>query len=178
MNQSASKEENAVTWLATFSRRIDKINDLLGKAVSFLIVPMIAVIVIEVVLRYFFNSPTIWALESAQMMFGFMFLLGAGYTLKEDGHIRVEIAYMYASSRAQAGMKIFALLFVFFYCGTVLFHGSIKAYESIIISEQAFSVWSPYIFPLISCIPIAALLMICQGISILHKELQILRTEK
>lgn len=149
---------------------------MIGKVVSFLIVPMIVVMVLEVVLRYFFNAPTIWALELAQILFGFMFLLGAGYTLKEDGHIRVEIAYMYSSRRATAAMKLFALLFVFFYCGTVLYHGAIKAYESIIIAEQAFSVWSPYIFPSMSCIPIAALLMILQGISIMFKEWRILRT--
>ncbi len=165
-----------MTWLATFSRRIDRVNDVIGKTVSFLIVPMIAVMVLEVILRYFFNAPTIWALESAQIMFGFMFLLGAGYTLKEDGHIRVEIAYTYASRRATAAMKLFALLFVFFYCGTVLYHGTIKAYESVSIAEQAFSVWSPYIFPSVSCIPIAALLMILQGISIFHREWQALRT--
>ncbi len=164
-----------MTWLNTCSRRIDKVNDVVGKAVSFLIVPMIVVMVLEVVLRYFFNAPTIWALESTQIMFGFMFLLGAGYTLKEDGHIRVEIAYMYASRRATAAMKLFALLFVFFYCGTVLYHGTIKAYESVGIAERAFSVWSPYIFPSISCIPIAALLMILQGVSIFSKEWQTLR---
>ena len=150
-------------------------NDVIGKAVSFLIVPMIGVMVLEVVLRYFFNAPTIWALEAAQILFGFMFMLGAGYTLKEDGHIRVEIAYMYTSQRAQAAMKIFALIFVFFFCGTVLYYGSIKAFEAIIITERHFSVWSPYIFPSISCIPIAALLMISQGFSILYKELRNLR---
>ncbi|MFK7966530.1 MAG: TRAP transporter small permease subunit [Burkholderiaceae bacterium] len=159
-----------MTKLAALSQGIDKLNDVIGKSVSFLIVPMIAVMVLEVVLRYFFNAPTIWALESVQIMFGFMFLLGAGYTLKEDGHIRVEIAYMYASPKAQAAMKIFALIFIFFYSGTVLYYGSLKAYESIVINEQHFSVWSPYIYPSISCIPLAALLMILQGISILHKE--------
>ena len=159
----------------SFVKRIDKVNDVIGKAVSFLIVPMIGVMVLEVVLRYFFNSPTIWALESAQILFGFMFMLGAGYTLKEDGHIRVEIAYMYTSRRAQAGMKIFALFFMFFFCGTVLYYGSLKAYDAISITEQHFLVWSPYIFPSISCIPIAALLMIFQGFSILYKEFRNLR---
>lgn len=160
--------------LAAFSRFIDSLNDRLGRAVSYLVVPMIVIMVLEVVLRYFFTAPTIWALEGAQLLFGFMFMLGAGYTLKEDGHIRVEIAYSFVSRRTQAGMKIFALIFLFFYCGTVLHYGAIKAYESTIILEQHFSVWSPYIFPSFICIPLAAVLMMCQGVSILHKELQIL----
>ena len=158
--------------LAAFSRFIDTLNDRLGRAVAFLIVPMIVIMVAEVVLRYFFNAPTIWALEGTQLLFGFMFMLGAGYTLKEDGHIRVEIAYTFVSSRVQSGMKIFALIFLLFYCSTVLYYGSIKAYESTIILEKHFSVWSPYIFPSIICIPVAALLMISQGISIFHKELK------
>lgn len=160
--------------LAAFSRCIDKMNDILGRTVSFLVVPMIVIMVLEVVLRYFFTAPTIWALEATQILFGFMFMLGAGYTLKEDGHIRVEIAYNLVSPRTQSGMKIFALIFLFFYCATVLYYGAVKAYESTIIMEQHFSVWSPYIFPSFICIPLAALLMICQGVSILHKELRTL----
>lgn len=158
--------------LAAFSRFIDGLNDRLGRAASFLIVPMIVIMVLEVVLRYFFTEPTIWALEGTQILFGYMFMLGAGYTLKEDGHIRVEIAYTFVSARTQSGMKIFALIFLFFFCGTVFYYGAVKAYEATIILEQHFSVWSPYIFPSFICIPLAALLMICQGFSILNKELR------
>ena len=164
-----------MNMLAAFSRFIDQLNDKLGRAISFLVVPMIFIMVMEVVLRYFFTAPTIWALEGTQLLFGFMFMLGAGYTLKEDGHIRVEIAYTFVSPRGQAAMKIFALIFLFFYCGTVFYYGAIKAYESTIIAERHFSVWSPYIFPSFICIPLAALLMMCQGLSILNKELRNLR---
>lgn len=153
-----------------FAKGIDRLNGVIGTLVSLLTLPMIAVMLLEVVLRYVFTAPTIWALESAQIMFGFMFLLGAGYTLREDGHVRVEIAYMYSGRRAQAGLKIFALLFVFFYCGVVLYYGSIKAADAIAIREQSFSVWSPYIFPVISMIPVGAALMILQAVSLLIKE--------
>ncbi len=157
--------------LTRIASGIDRLNGVIGTAVSLLSLPMIAVMLLEVVLRYFFTAPTIWALESAQIMFGFMFLLGAGYTLREDGHVRVEIAYHYAGRRAVAGMKIFALLFIFFYCSIVLYYGGIKALDSIAIREQHFSVWSPYIFPVISMIPVAAVLMILQAFSLLVKEI-------
>lgn len=154
---------------------IDRINGFVGVTVSFLTLPMIAVILLEVILRYVFTAPTIWALESAQIMFGFMFLLGAGYTLREDGHVRVEIAYMYARPRTVSAMKIFALFFVFFYCAVVLYYGGQKALESIEIEEQRFSVWSPYIYPVISMIPLAAILMILQGLSQMYREFGKLR---
>lgn len=156
--------------LGQIATGIDRLNGFIGTAVSLLTLPMIAVILLEVILRYVFTEPTVWALESAQIMFGFMFLLGAGYTLRQDGHVRVEIAYMYSSPRAVAGLKIFALLFIFFYCSIVLYYGGIKAMDSIEIREQHFSVWSPYIFPVISMIPVAAVLMMLQAISILIKE--------
>lgn len=156
--------------LGQIATGIDRLNGFIGTAVSLLTLPMIAVILLEVILRYVFTEPTVWALESAQIMFGFMFLLGAGYTLRQDGHVRVEIAYMYSSRRAVAGLKIFALLFIFFYCSIVLYYGGIKAMDSIEIREQHFSVWSPYIFPVISMIPVAAVLMMLQAISILIKE--------
>jgi len=154
---------------------IDRVNGVIGVTISFLTLPMIAVILLEVILRYVFTAPTIWALESAQIMFGFMFLLGAGYTLREDGHVRVEIAYMYARPRAVSAMKIFALLFVFFYCSVVLYYGGQKALEAIEIGEQHFSVWSPIIYPVISMIPVAALLMILQGLSQAYREYRKLR---
>lgn len=151
---------------------IDTLNGWIGILVSLLTLPMIAVILLEVLLRYLFNAPTIWALESAQIMFGFMFLLGAGYTLREDGHVRVEIAYMYVRPRTVSAMKIFALFFVFFYCAIVLYYGAEKAFEAISIEEQRFSVWSPYIYPVISMIPVAALLMILQGLALLFREIK------
>jgi len=157
--------------LEGLAKGIDRLNGAIGTLVSLLTLPMIAVMLLEVILRYFFTAPTIWALESAQIMFGFMFLLGAGYTLREDGHVRVEIAYMYSSPRTVAGLKIFAVLFILFYCSIVLYYGGIKALDSIRLREQSFSVWSPYIFPVVSMVPVAACLMILQAISILIKEL-------
>lgn len=155
---------------------IDAMNGWIGVLISLLTLPMICVILLEVVLRYVFTSPTIWALESAQIMFGFMFLLGAGYTLREDGHVRVEIAYMYVRPRTVSAMKIFALFFVFFYCTIVLYYGVEKAIESISIQEEHFSVWSPKIYPVISMIPLAAALMILQGISLMYREIRAMRS--
>lgn len=156
-------------------KQIDRLNEFIGRAASYLTVPMIAAMIAEVVLRYFFNAPTIWALEATQILYGFMFLLGAGYTLKHDGHVRVEIAFMYTQKRTQAGLRIFSLLFVFFYCSVLLYYGSIKAVDSIAIMERHFSVWSPYVFPVISMIPLAALLMILQAFSGLCREIHNLR---
>jgi TRAP-type mannitol/chloroaromatic compound transport system permease small subunit len=161
--------------LLGFATIIDRAVGAIGIAASFLTLPMICVILLEVVLRYFFNAPTIWALESAQIMFGFMFLLGAAYTLREDGHVRVEIAYMYTGKRATAGLKIFALLFVFLYCGTVLYYGGIRALDAISIEERHFSVWSPIVYPVISMIPVAAGLMILHGLAQLIREVARLR---
>jgi len=53
-----------------FFQVIDRMNELIGKAVSFLILVLIGVIVYEIFVRYLLNSPTIWAHEVSQMVYG------------------------------------------------------------------------------------------------------------
>jgi len=99
-------------FLARFINIVDIITEYIGKAISWLLLVMVLVSFIIVVLRYGFSIGWIAMQESVLYMHGFIFMLGAAYTLKADGHVRVDIFYQKFSRKKQALVNIFGVLFL------------------------------------------------------------------
>jgi len=70
---------------------INAVNDRVGNLLSYFLFLFFALLFMEVILRYFFNSPTVWANELAQMLFGAYAILAGGYILLTGGHVNVDI---------------------------------------------------------------------------------------
>jgi TRAP-type mannitol/chloroaromatic compound transport system permease small subunit len=86
---------------------IGKIIDILGNLCSILMLLMIINVFYDVIMRYFFNDVSIGMQELEWHLFAAMFMFGIAYTLKEDGHVRVDIFYESMSLRKQAIINIF-----------------------------------------------------------------------
>src|SRR5215510_5270776 len=71
-------------------RAVDRFTDWTGTAVSWLSVPLVLAVSYEVVARYLFNAPTIWAFDATYMLYGALFMLGAAYALHKGAHIRTD----------------------------------------------------------------------------------------
>ncbi len=89
---------------------IDAFNEWLGRTVSWLSLLMVLVTVTIVVLRYVFDLGWIWLQESVTYMHASLFLVGAAYTLKHEGHVRVDIFYQRFSPRGQAWIDLLGTL--------------------------------------------------------------------
>lgn len=74
-----------------FIRNIERITTSVGIMASFAIVPLVLATCYEVLARYVFNAPTIWAYEIGYTLTGSHFLLGMAYTLAVGAHIRIDI---------------------------------------------------------------------------------------
>ena len=85
-----------------------------GRLVAWLIMPMVLSLVYEVVARYFFNAPTVWAYDMTFMLYGTFFMLGSAYTLMRGGHIRTDCLYGGWSPRRQ-GLDRRVCYLVFFF---------------------------------------------------------------
>jgi TRAP-type mannitol/chloroaromatic compound transport system permease small subunit len=83
------------------TRAIDRFALFCGRLVAWLIVPMVLSLVYEVVARYFFNMPTVWAYDMTFILYGTFFMLGSAYTLMKKGHIRTDMLYASWSPRRQ-----------------------------------------------------------------------------
>lgn len=97
--------------LIRIARLIDRFNDFVGRAVSWLTLVMVLVTVVIVVLRYGFDTGFIWMQESVRFMHTFVFLLCASYTLLHNEHVRVDVFYNTMSERGKAKVDIFGSLF-------------------------------------------------------------------
>lgn len=85
--------------------------DAVGSLCSLLMILMILNVFYDVVMRYFFNDVSIGMQELEWHLFAAMFMFGIGYTLKEDGHVRVDIIYDQLSEKSQAIINILGSLF-------------------------------------------------------------------
>lgn len=154
-------------------RRIDRISEWSGRAVAWLTVPLILTLMFEVVSRYVFDKPTVWAYDFTYMIYGAHFMLVAAFTLRHQGHIRTDFLYRTWSVRTQG--RVDAALYILFFLPalTLFFIASWDfAFESVTKLERGFdSPWMPPIYPLKSAMPISAALLILQGVSEFFKSL-------
>lgn len=146
---------------------IDAIAEWSGRVFAWLIIPLVVSLTYEVLARYLFGAPTIWAYDLSYMLYGAHFMLGAGYTLLKGGHIRTDIFYQNWSPRTQG--KVDALLYLLlFFPGMIFFFwmGTQEGMHSLFIGERSdASPWRPILWPLKLCIPIGAALLLVQGVS-------------
>ena len=90
----------------------DKINEWIG---SFIVAPAVFIFILvifsNVILRYAFNTSFVFMAELEWHVFAFIFLMGAGYTLLHEGHVRVDIFYSIMDRKKQAIINLFGVLF-------------------------------------------------------------------
>ncbi len=96
--------------MASAVQLLDGLSEWTGRSIAWLTLLMVVVTFIVVVMRYIFNTGNIQLQESVFYMHSFVFLLGAGYTLKHDGHVRVDIFYRPMSERGKAVINIIGTL--------------------------------------------------------------------
>lgn len=149
-------------------RLIDRtVGEWSGKIFCWLIIPMVGGLTYEVLARYVFNAPTIWAYDLTYMLYGSHFMLGAAYALYTGGHIRTDIFYDKWSPRTQGTVDASLYLFLFF---PGMFFFFIAGWEEAWLSLQLLetsdaSPWRPPIYPFKMVLPISALLLLLQGVS-------------
>ncbi len=152
-------------------RFIDDLNDWIGKILSYAVFIMFVLVLSEVVRRYFFNSPTVWANELTQLVFGVYVILSGGYILRWGGHVNVDIFYSTLSDRWKAILDIFTSTIFFLFCGMLFVYGGSLAWESLSNFEHSRSAWNPPLYPFKLCIPLAMILLMLQGIAKLIRDI-------
>lgn len=152
-------------------KAVDTINDWVGKVLSFGVLFMFALVLIEVIRRYFFNSPTVWGNELTQLTFGVYVVLSGGYILRWGGHVNVDIFYGRFSAKGKAIFDIITFTLFFMFCGMMLAYGGSLAWESLSRLEHSQSAWNPPLYPVKLMIPTGAFLLLLQGTAKLVRDI-------
>jgi TRAP-type mannitol/chloroaromatic compound transport system permease small subunit len=153
--------------LDSIVKMIDTSNRFIGKLFAWLFLPLTYTLVHEVVATKVFSRPTVWAFDMSYILYGTIFMMGAAYTLANDGHVRGDMLYRLWPERMQASIDLILYLVVFFPAmGAMLIAGWSYAYYSFSIGERSLqSPFGPIIWPLKMVIPVSAFLLLLQGVS-------------
>lgn len=154
-------------WLKKIVKLIDAISVWSGRIACWLIVPLVMGTVYDVLMRYFFESPTKWAYELTWMESGALFMLGGAYGLRHRIHVRVDVIYNRYSERTQAIFDALMYLLIFFplYTLLIVYGTKYAAYSWKIWEHSYLSYWQPPVYPIKTVIPVAFTLFILQGIA-------------
>jgi TRAP-type mannitol/chloroaromatic compound transport system permease small subunit len=153
--------------LRILSRAIDQLNDRIGRATAWMTTGMVLLTAYDTFMRYGFQRGNIGLQELEWHLFGAVFLLGAGYTLKEDAHVRVDIFYTRLNERKRAWINLVGSLIALLpFCALVIW--STKAF---VLNSWAIREFSPdpgglpARYVLKALIPVGFFLVALQGVS-------------
>jgi TRAP-type mannitol/chloroaromatic compound transport system permease small subunit len=158
--------------MARIADGLDWINRATGAVVMWLPLAMVLLQFVLVLLRYVFGISSIFWTEGVLYLHASIFMLGAGYTLWAQGHVRVDIFYSKASPRGQAAIDIFGHLALLGPALIVLLYWSWPMVRrSWAILEGPISVGGiPASFLLKSLVPAFCVLLLIQATSALIRD--------
>ncbi|WP_242521441.1 TRAP transporter small permease subunit [Motiliproteus sp. SC1-56] len=158
-------------------QRIDRLSELTGRAISWLTLLMVLITFTVVVLRYLFNVGWIALQESVIYLHSWVFLLGAAYTLKHDGHVRVDIFYRPMPERRKALINIagtsLLLLPVSVFMFWIAWDYVANSWAILEGSQEAGGIEARFVLK--TTLLVMPALMILQGIAELLRNLLVLR---
>jgi TRAP-type mannitol/chloroaromatic compound transport system permease small subunit len=162
--------------LRRFVRGVDRFTEFTGRRLAWLSLALALTVCLVVLLRYGVGIGSIAVQESATYLHATLFMLGTAFTLKHDGHVRVDIFYRRFSARARAwvnsvGCIVFLLPFCLFLVG-ISWSFVVQAW--LILEGSADPGGIHGVFLLKSLIPLMALNLLLQGLAELARNLLVL----
>jgi len=149
---------------------IDYISEKTGRVTMYLVFVMMFILILSFVTRNIINIPLIWIIEMAQFVMTGYYLLGGGYSLLTDDHVRMDLIYSNLKDRTKAILDTLTSFFLIFYI-VVLLIGSISSLNyTINTNQRLFTAWAPYVWPIKSIMTFGILLMLLQSIAIFFKD--------
>ena len=154
----------ALSKLSGAMRGVDTLSEWSGRLIAYFVVGMMLVIIIEVISRYVFESPTMWAHETAQMLTGSYGMLAGAIALLHGKHVRMDLLYRRWSERTKAKIDSLTALLALTFLSLFLWQAIAGSWHSIDIWEHSSSAWGPPLWPYYLAYPIGVMLVLLQAI--------------
>jgi TRAP-type mannitol/chloroaromatic compound transport system permease small subunit len=166
--------------MQTIIQKLEQTSEISGRFIAWLTLFIVLITFIVVVLRYVFDMGSIAMQESISYMHAFIFMLGAAYTLKHDGHVRVDIFYRKMSLCRKAWVDFLGTILLLFPVCLFIFFSS---------WDYVFTSWSQleesseagglaYVYLLKTTLLIMPLLLMIQGAALALKNLLLIKESK
>jgi len=162
--------------LLALSRGIDRLNERIGRLVMWGVLAATLVATGNALAKHFLGQGSNAWLEAQWYLFGALFLLGAGYTLRHDGHVRIDVIHQRLSAKSRAWIDLLGgLLFLLPFAGLLAWLSWPLLAESWRIGEMSADAGGLVRWPAKLLLPLGFGLLFLQGISEIIKRIGILR---
>jgi TRAP-type mannitol/chloroaromatic compound transport system permease small subunit len=162
--------------LLAFSDAVDSLSEHIGQALKWLVLASSLISAGTALVRYSLHTGSNAWLEIQWYMFGAMFLLGAGYALKHDEHVRVDIFFSKMTPKMQAWVDVFGCIVFLMPTAIVMTWMSWHmVVNSIHVNEMSNDPGGLLRWPIKICIPIGFAMLGVQGIADIIKKIAIAR---
>ena len=170
------EEEYPVNSLLKLSSLIDGLTERIGKTIIWLVLVVTLIGAGNAVMRYTINYSSNAFLEIQWYLFSAIFLFGAGYTLKRNEHVRIDLIAGRLSRRGQAWIDIFGIIFFLLPMAIAVMYLSWPIFLlALHNNEQSSNAGGLAVWPVRLLVPIGFFLLVIQGLSELIKRIGFLQ---
>lgn len=148
-------------------RVIDAVSGYTGGLTKWLCYALILVVVYDVIMRYVFNDPPMWAFDTAVMLGGTIYVLAWAYTHRHRGHVRVDVIYANLSPRKKAIIDAGGTLLLLFPLLALIIHESFRWMLRAWVIHERFmeTYWYPPVAPFRTIVMLGFCLLFLQGVA-------------
>lgn len=160
-----------------YVRCVDAFSRVVGRFAMWSIFVMMGVLLLSSTSRTFFDVSFIWNVEIAQFLLAAYYLLGGGYSMQLDSHVRMDLLYSRWPPRKQALADALTAGFLVFYLVFLLvgaISSTLYAWE---YGQKNYSSWAPPLAPIKLIMTIGIALMLLQAIAVFFKDVAKARGE-
>jgi TRAP-type mannitol/chloroaromatic compound transport system permease small subunit len=157
-------------FIRAYVRYVDAVNGVLGYLVMYLTLVMMGLLLFASVTRYVFNVPFVWIIEMAQFLMAAYYILGGGYSMQLDAHVRMDVLYERWRPRTRAFVDSITVFFLVFYLAFMVRGGIASSAYSLKYNQTNYSAWAPPMAPIKIIMTVGIFLMLLQAIAIFFKD--------
>jgi TRAP-type mannitol/chloroaromatic compound transport system permease small subunit len=158
-------------FMKAYVRYVDAMNRVIGFFVMYMVFAMMGVLLFASISRYVFNVPYLWVIEMAQFLMAAYYLLGGGYSMQLDAHVRMDVLYDRWTPKKRAFWDSITAFFLIFYLIFLVRGGMSSTAYALKYGQTNYSAWAPPMAPIKIIMTVGIVLMLLQAISILFKDI-------
>lgn len=154
---------------------VDGLSTWVARLAALAVIALMLTLTFEVVMRYGLNAPTAWSFDVSYFLSSFFVMMGAAYTLKQNGHVRVDLIYSRLQERLRAALDAVLMLVLFVPFWSLLLYAMWpNIMQSFRTAERAaVGTWQPPIYPFKTWVFLAVCLLLLQGIVVAMRNVMI-----
>jgi TRAP-type mannitol/chloroaromatic compound transport system permease small subunit len=158
-------------FIVLYVRHVEAVNRVVGRFAMYLVFVMLGILLYSAITRSLFNQSHLWVIEMAQFTMAAYYLLGGGWTLQNNAHVRMDLFYERWTIRKRAFTDTLTAVCLITYL-VVLFYGGWSSTEyAIKYGQKNYSAWAPPMAPIKIIMTTGIFLMLLQAVATFFRDL-------